>query len=268
MHPSTGRLCVAAACLLVASAADASLYGSDSAGNGLNPKLTDKHQRGKQQFDEIEQRGQQSSCWANVLAQLPNGCSQLGEDSRARMAVRLANCQFEQSGLPTYSCGDEMSARDCTQPMHATHYAYISYTNYFLHVDNICFYLQAEAFQRRMDGTVARLASVSAEAADRIAGLEGKASALSETVLKTTAHLGDSMQALHDTSERQHNATQRSMILLEAQSSTINKRVKSSLEKQAELLISQETMLQTSNGLEDSLSSLRTQQNESFEAAR
>jgi hypothetical protein len=257
-------------CLLLAStaAADVAVYASESVGNGLNPKLSGKQQSGKQQFEELEQRGQQSSCWANVLAQLPSGCSKLGESSRARMAVRLANCQFEQSGLPTYLCRDDMTAKACTEPMHATHYAYISYTNYFLHVDNICFYLQAEAFQRRMDGTVARLASVSAEAADRIAGLEGKTVTLSDTVRKTTAHLGDSMQALHETSERQHNATQRSMILLEAQSSTINKRVKTTLERQTELLASQDEMLKSSSVLRDSLGDLRLQQNESFAAAR
>merc|ERR1711871_231245 len=96
--------CLAASCLIVAFAADTAVYSSEAAVNGLNPKLSDKLQRGKQQFDEIEQRGQQSSCWANVLSQLPVGCSKMGEDARARMAVRLANCQFEQSGLPTYDC--------------------------------------------------------------------------------------------------------------------------------------------------------------------
>ena len=112
-----------------------------------------------------------SSCWGRILTTLtgPKGCSSLNEETRQRFAFQLTNCHLERSGYSKdqlYSCGDFYPIADCVQPMTKNPIAFNAYTEFLLHADNICFYLEREKWEKRAENNINDLLSLSEFTAD------------------------------------------------------------------------------------------------------
>ena len=59
---------------------------------------------------------------------------------QSKLAVAFANCHLAKSGRVTYPCSEEMSVRECTEPMNTE--AYQTYTHFFTHTGHICYFIQ------------------------------------------------------------------------------------------------------------------------------
>lgn len=133
-----------------------------------------------------------NSAWIVVAP----ACSQkhLSYNTRARVAIALANCHLAKSGLRSHPCPEDEPLQSCTQAMGRDSVAFVratppcacirrsrfrsshlprsvalivclqnTYNTFFAHVDNICFYVQREAFQETTERAVADLLSATVD---------------------------------------------------------------------------------------------------------
>jgi hypothetical protein len=82
------------------------------------------------------------------------------------MALNFANCFLEKTRRKTYPCNDEDELWKCTEDMTAD--AYATYTEFFTHTQNMCYFLQSQIWQERTDNTINKLADTSESVAQQI----------------------------------------------------------------------------------------------------
>ena len=115
-----------------------------------------------------------------AVEELQSKCSEMDDIERSILAMKLANCHFEKSGLTTYDCTDKANFQQCTSCMKTIDSSsFLVYTEFFTHVTDICFYLQSETWRQR-NADMVRLLSQTTE--DSIAKLDQPLS-IQETVL-------------------------------------------------------------------------------------
>jgi len=95
-------------------------------------------------------------CWKSALAQLENGCSNLDDEVQSRLALNFANCFLEKAGLRTYPCESDMSISECL--VNIDNNAFTTYSNFFTHTHNMCYFLQSQVWHEETENTVERLA--------------------------------------------------------------------------------------------------------------
>eukprot|EP00808_Paulinella_micropora_P026147 g42575.t1 len=97
----------------------------------------------------------QKDCWEESTRTLvQKSCKKLEYDNRARIAIALSNCHLAQSGLPTHPCPEESLITPCTKSLGRDPVAFNTYSTFFAHVDNICFYVQRRLFQKSTERVV------------------------------------------------------------------------------------------------------------------
>eukprot|EP01064_Diplonema_japonicum_P029875 TRINITY_DN4933_c0_g1_i4.p1 TRINITY_DN4933_c0_g1~~TRINITY_DN4933_c0_g1_i4.p1 ORF type:complete len:483 (+),score=124.19 TRINITY_DN4933_c0_g1_i4:40-1488(+) len=91
--------------------------------------------------------GKKTGCYMESLAELRIGCDDdhaLSEDQRKQLALRFANCQFIDDGLPVKKSSAEMAA----EAQAGNHLAYSIYTYHLQGVEQVCMYLSQRLFQK------------------------------------------------------------------------------------------------------------------------
>ena len=63
----------------------------------------------------------------------------------SRLALQFANCQLAQSGQKTFPCGVEESVAACLEIVDTN--AWTSYTNFYTHTHNMCYFLKSQQWQ-------------------------------------------------------------------------------------------------------------------------
>ncbi|EGG19807.1 hypothetical protein DFA_06909 [Cavenderia fasciculata] len=121
----------------------------------IDNKSNDRAIKGKDALETIIQNSKRNRCWEECMMSLQNGCKGMDDNARSKLAVQLANCHLEKSGMKTYLCSKEMTVQDCTRSMSET--AYMTYTNFYISTENICYYLMSELFQSRTEEAVNEL---------------------------------------------------------------------------------------------------------------
>ena len=106
-------------------------------------------------------------------------CAELSEESRTKLAVWFMNCHLQKSGLDTYDCGSQDSVRKCTSAIAENQLAFNAYTEFFLHIDHICYFLQSEVFQVKTDQAVHSLQGSTVAAANALEALSNNAQQVS-----------------------------------------------------------------------------------------
>lgn len=125
-------------------------------------------QKGKQNFDKLNQdRKYHSPCWEKALTKLKTGCRRMHDTEQSYLALQFANCHLERSGLETYDC-DVKNFKTCTKQMASNIIAFQSYTEFFTHVTDICFYLQSEIWRENTELTIEKLSKTSVESLETI----------------------------------------------------------------------------------------------------
>eukprot|EP01027_Heterolobosea_sp_BB2_P019136 GEZU01026885.1.p1 GENE.GEZU01026885.1~~GEZU01026885.1.p1 ORF type:complete len:649 (-),score=173.05 GEZU01026885.1:1108-3054(-) len=128
-----------------------------------------------------------SQCWRDAIAELESGCKSItqSDDARSRFALQLTNCHLEKSGLAPYTCLPHMSVEECTKPLVASSIAFQAYTEFTLHVDTLCYYIQGDAFSARLEDTINELHESSQDAILSLNQISTRASSIQDTVAKS-----------------------------------------------------------------------------------
>lgn len=140
-------------------------------GQGILELRVDQRQRlenGEKEYEKIRHRAEHSKCWEEAISRLQDGCSQLTDIEQSRLAIAFANCHLSKSGLETYPCDNDQTIKDCTKDMAKSILAFNTYTEFYTHTSDICFYLQSKIWQKRTEETVNRLTMSSKEVADQL----------------------------------------------------------------------------------------------------
>lgn len=162
-------------------------------------------QNGQQEFEKISSRAEHSKCWEEAVSRLQDGCKQLTDIEQSRLAISFANCHLSKSGLETYPCSNDQSIEECTKDMAKSVLAFNTYTEFYTHTSDICFYLQSKIWQKKTEDTVNRLTSSSQEVADQLEAslenqqkvLESQKDSLSnqEQIIKNEAYLKNALKS-------------------------------------------------------------------------
>lgn len=161
-------------------------------------------QNGEQEFKKIRSRADRSNCWEGAISRLHHGCKHLTDIEQSRLAIAFANCHFEKSGLKKYPCGENDSIKQCTRDMAESVLAFNTYTEFYTHTSDICFYLQSKLWQKKNEDTINKLSSTSNMVAAQLEAsltnqkqvLEGQKSSLSNQgeILKNEAYLKSALK--------------------------------------------------------------------------
>jgi len=106
-------------------------------------------------------------CWREALSQLEHGCKNLDDDMQSRMALAFTNCFLAKVGMTTYPCSRSSHISDCLK--NVDNNAFTSYSNFFTHTQNMCYFLQSQVWHEETEKTIQRLATNSAKVSRSIA---------------------------------------------------------------------------------------------------
>lgn len=184
-------------------------------GNSVELSL-DQRQRlksGEQEFEKIRSRADHSKCWEEAISRLRDGCKHLTDIEQSRLAIAFANCHFKKSGLKTYPCADNDSIEACTKDMAQSVLAFNTYTEFYTHTSDICFYLQSKVWQQKTEDTVNKLSSTSNKVAEQLEAslinqqkvLEGQKSSISNQgeILKNEAYLKSALKTSAESAKQE-----------------------------------------------------------------
>ena len=113
---------------------------------------------GKAKYEAIKKDAKMPKygpCWTEALIKLDVGCKELTDDVQHHLALGFTNCFLRKTGRGNYPCEDYQDISECTTDMSAE--AYNTYSDFFTHTQNICFFLQSQIWQEQTEGTISRL---------------------------------------------------------------------------------------------------------------
>ncbi|KAG9394862.1 Gamete expressed 1 [Carpediemonas membranifera] len=163
---------------------------------------------GESLVEEMEEQSVMSPCYKRVFRTLTKGkgCKHMKDHDQQRLAFELANCHLERSGLDTFPCKRSENIARCTQRMSALPIAFDTYTSFFLHLDDLCFFLSQKDFQDEAEKTINRLYDASNDTVFTLAQLHADHSRLSisvrdqaasvATLASSVTSVGDSIEEL------------------------------------------------------------------------
>ncbi|EDO49811.1 predicted protein [Nematostella vectensis] len=131
----------------------------DAEESGFELPTNERIKDGERSLQEFEAKARHSKCWKDAVANLHTSCKKMSDIEQSYLAVDFANCHLKKSGRKTYNCSRDRSIEDCTGNMDET--AFSTYTHFFTHTTNICFYLQSQAWQEKTEDTISKLSSTS-----------------------------------------------------------------------------------------------------------
>ena len=110
---------------------------------------------GRSHYETYQSQAERDGCWRKAVSSLNETCRDLGQAARQRLAIAFANCHWSSAERRTYKCTDEMSIASCTREM--TESAFDVYTQFFNHIEDVCFYLQSQLWQEKTERVSTRL---------------------------------------------------------------------------------------------------------------
>lgn len=124
-------------------------------------------------LQELQTRSKSNECWRRALLSVVSTCRSLDEERRVHFAVALANCHLAASQLPVSPCAASMTIAECTKPLAANAMAFNTYTEFYLAIDSMCYSLQREEIQARIEYATGQMLEAgvrSAGALDQVSG--------------------------------------------------------------------------------------------------
>ena len=130
---------------------------------------TERYNKGKEKYEAIKRETMMpkySQCWKSALQNLEVGCKTLNDDIQHRLALQFSNCFLLKTGRETYPCSQTQEIEECTQNMKPE--AFNTYTEFFTHTQNICFFLQSQIWQEITENTISKLSDNSENVAKQL----------------------------------------------------------------------------------------------------
>ena len=123
--------------------------------------------RGEAKLEEYESNN--SPCWTEAVSELKTRCSEMTDLEQSILAMKFANCHFEKSGMKVYDCTHKDNFKRCTNAMKNDSFiAFLTYTEFFTHVKDICYYLQSVIWRKQTAQTISRLAKIARETVENL----------------------------------------------------------------------------------------------------
>lgn len=136
-------------------------------GDGFELINKERIQAGKSKLEEFTNNARRSDCWKKAVEGTEKRCKNLGDVEQSYLAIDFTNCHLLKSGRKIYSCSREIqSIEECTGKMDDT--TYLTYTTFFTHTANICFYVKSELWQQRTEDTISKLSKTSQDVAAQL----------------------------------------------------------------------------------------------------
>lgn len=115
----------------------------------------------KDSYSFLRRQSDSNSCISTIFKSLEHTCDTLEEQSQARLALGMANCHLARSNKQQYPCDPEQDFAGCTSQMSSD--AWNSYTMFFTHVQQCCFYFKTLEWQENTSLLIKGLVEVSAK---------------------------------------------------------------------------------------------------------
>lgn len=96
------------------------------------------------------------NCWKSALATLGAGCKQMQEDMQNRLTFEFVSCYVQMMGMPTFMCPLTTPVSECLQKVNSNPVLQNVYLQYFLHTQDMCYYLSQEIWQEHTNNAVNR----------------------------------------------------------------------------------------------------------------
>ena len=124
----------------------------------------ERSERGKSILEKFKKDKKfiEMSCWEEALMRLSSSCRDMNDIEQSYLALQFSNCHLKKSGLKVYPC-QISNFKECTQEMGSDIIAFQSYTEFFTHVSDICFYMQSAMWREKTESTINKLSKSSAE---------------------------------------------------------------------------------------------------------
>ena len=114
-----------------------------------------REDNGKKIMDEIMTRSKlprYGECWTAALEDLKVGCKVMDSEMQSKLAFAFTSCFVEMLGFPPYLCDKSSRIEECMK--HLDQRGYNTFLEYFLHTQDMCFFLMNQVWQAETDRTV------------------------------------------------------------------------------------------------------------------
>jgi len=136
-------------------------------------KIPENHEvqvaQGKMQYEIMQHDShtpRYGSCWKNALGQLEHGCKNLDDEMQSRLSLAFTNCFLAKVGMRTYPCPESKPMAECLKNVENN--AFTSYSNFFTHTQNMCYFLMSQMWHEETEKTIDKLGRSSAKVAESI----------------------------------------------------------------------------------------------------
>lgn len=134
-------------------------------------ELRNKISLGQQQLQKfVNADDGDPACWKDNIFDLMNvQCLHLTYQSRSSIAIKLAMCHLEQSGITIPAIHDNecnANSNGCLQAISSDAVAFSTYNHFFGNIDNICIYVQMSERDKNMKNSINDLYTATIDSAD------------------------------------------------------------------------------------------------------
>ncbi|GAB1606751.1 uncharacterized protein LOC115210763 [Argonauta hians] len=124
---------------------------------------------GEHHFNIMNQRSalpEYSKCWTDTIQSITVGCKKLTDKIQTRLSLYYLNCFLEGQNRLYYPCLPDQSVDICTHNM--TEGDRSSLATFFIHTQNICYFLEIKYWNQHTEKTIEKLSDASEEIATQL----------------------------------------------------------------------------------------------------
>ncbi|CAG7832714.1 unnamed protein product [Allacma fusca] len=115
---------------------------------------------GKKKVDDIILKSglpRYGECWTAALQDLQVACKIMDSTVQSKLAFAFTSCFVEMLGFPPYLCDKNGNIQECIKSLDQR--GYNTFLEYFLHTQDMCYFLMNQMWQEETDRTVNLLAN-------------------------------------------------------------------------------------------------------------
>ena len=150
-----------------------------------SPLHTQALSLGQQQLSSLSPSSHPVCSTAASLAVLYPLCQRLSDESKMRIAIGLTNCHLARARLQFYPCGESDDVVACSAVIGRDAVAYNTYTQFFVHSDNVCLHVMRQHAQEATMAVISSLFSATISTAQQLHSLQHDTQALSAALLSS-----------------------------------------------------------------------------------
>ena len=117
------------------------------------------YQDGKEQYELINSYSQlpkYGDCWKHSIKQVKNGCKHLNDQIQTNLAIMFTYCLLKHLKYDLVECdhvdvnnNDENANLECYEKLKSHQNSFTTFTEFFTHTQNICFFLQNQIWNEK-----------------------------------------------------------------------------------------------------------------------